>query len=167
MKIIKSILVISLIFALSAGMSAAQDKVSVTVACGAVGIEKELTDQAADMYMQEHPNVEVKVLDTPDLATDRLGLYLQFFEAKSAEVDVYQIDVIWPGDLAEHLVDLYQYEGFKEAGLDHETIKKLCLCSVGSINASLQKLGAYGGISINKYRSDSDDYCIEEFKKKK
>ena len=60
-----------------------------------------------------------------------------------------------------------EYDGFKEAGLDHETIKKLCLCSVGSINASLQKLGGNGGLSINKYRSDSDDYCIEEFKKKK
>lgn len=60
-----------------------------------------------------------------------------------------------------------EYEGYKEAGLDHETIKKLCLCSVGSIDASLQKLGANGGISINKYRSDSDEYCIEEFKKKK
>ena len=59
-----------------------------------------------------------------------------------------------------------EYEGFKEAGLDHETINKLCLCSVGSINASLQKLGANGGLSINKYRLDSDDYCIEEFKKK-
>ena len=41
MKVIKSIIVMSLIFVLSAGMSAAQDKVSVTVACGAVGIEKE------------------------------------------------------------------------------------------------------------------------------
>jgi trehalose/maltose transport system substrate-binding protein len=40
---------------------------------------------------------------------DRLGLYLQFFEAQSSEVDVYQIDVIWPGDLAEHFVDLYEY----------------------------------------------------------
>jgi hypothetical protein len=60
-----------------------------------------------------------------------------------------------------------EYEGYKEAGLDHETIKKLCLRSVESIDASLQKLGANGGISINKYRSDSDDYCIEEFKKKK
>ena len=59
-----------------------------------------------------------------------------------------------------------EYEGFKEAGLDHETIKKLCLRSIGSIDASLQKLGANGGISINKYRSNNDDYCIEEFKKK-
>ena len=54
-----------------------------------------------------------------------------------------------------------EYDGFEEAGLDHETIKKLCVCSVGSIDASLQKLGANGGMSINKYRSDSDDYCIE------
>ena len=60
-----------------------------------------------------------------------------------------------------------EYEGLKEAGLDHETIKKICQCSVGSVNASLQKLDANGGMSINKYRSDSDDYCIEEFKKKK
>jgi hypothetical protein len=60
-----------------------------------------------------------------------------------------------------------EYEGYKEAGLDHETISKICLCSVGSANASLQKLGGNGGISINKYRSDSDDFCIEEFKKEK
>ena len=46
---------------------------------------------------------------SPDLATDRLGLYLQFFEARSPDLDVYMIDVIWPGDLAEHFVDLYDY----------------------------------------------------------
>lgn len=88
---------------------ASSEKVVITVAGGAVGQELELTKKAAEMYMQEHPNVEVKVLDTPDLAQDRLGLYLQFLEAKSSEVDVYQIDVIWPGDLAEHFVDLYEY----------------------------------------------------------
>jgi hypothetical protein len=58
------------------------------------------------------------------------------------------------------------YEGFKEAGLDHEIIKKLCLSSVGSIDAMLQKLGGNGGLIINKYRSNNDDYCIHEFKKK-
>ena len=86
----------------------------ITVAAGAVGIELELAKEAAAKYMEMHPDVNVEILETPDLATDRLGLYLQFFEAKSSEVDVYQIDTIWPGDLAVHLVDLYQYEGSKE-----------------------------------------------------
>lgn len=85
------------------------ERIVVTVAAGAVGQELELTEAAAQMYMDMNENVEVRVLDTPDLAQDRLGLYLQFFEARSSEVDVYQIDVIWPGDLAEHFVDLYDY----------------------------------------------------------
>lgn len=92
------------------------DKITITVAAGAVGQELELTQAAAQRYMDANPNVEVKVLVTPDLATDRLGVYLQFFQAQSPEVDVYQIDVIWPGDLAEHLVDLNEYGAQAVAG---------------------------------------------------
>jgi trehalose/maltose transport system substrate-binding protein len=97
---------LALIAALALGMAYAQ---TVTVAAGAVGQELELTRDAAERYMAENPGVTVNVLDTPDGAGARMGLYLQFFEAQSAEVDVYQIDVIWPGDLAEHFVDLYEY----------------------------------------------------------
>ncbi len=118
MKVIKSLLVLSVIFALCAGLSVAQDKVVITIASGTVGIEKELLDSAAELYMKDHPNVEVKALETPELATDRYGLYLQFFEAKSSEVDVYQIDVIWPGDLAEHLIDLNEY-GAADVAKEH------------------------------------------------
>jgi trehalose/maltose transport system substrate-binding protein len=88
---------------------ASGDQVTITVAAGSVGQELELTQQAAQRYMDMHPNVTVRVLDTPDMVQDRLGLYLQFFEAQSSEVDVYQVDVIWPGDLQEHFVDLYEY----------------------------------------------------------
>jgi len=94
------------------------EKIVITVAAGAVGQELELTQAAAKRYMEQNPNTEVKVLTTPDLATDRLGLYLQFFQAKSSDVDVYQIDVIWPGDLAEHLVDLNEY-GAKDVAGQH------------------------------------------------
>ncbi len=66
----------------------------------------------------EEYNVTVEVVAGPQSATDRAQQYLQYFEAKSAEVDIFQIDVIWPGDMAENLVDLYQYEGFKEAAAD-------------------------------------------------
>lgn len=124
MKVVKSLFVASLVVMmcvvapLSSSADSHGEKIVVTVASGTVGLEKELIDEAAALYMKEHPNVEVKALETPELATDRLGLYLQFFEAKSPEVDVYQIDVIWPGDLGEHLIDLYEY-GAKEVADEH------------------------------------------------
>ncbi len=94
------------------------EEIVITVAAGAVGQEFELTEKAAEMYSERNEGVRVEVLDTPDLADDRLGLYLQFFEAQSSEVDIYQIDVIWPGDLAEHFVDLYEY-GAEDVVGDH------------------------------------------------
>jgi trehalose/maltose transport system substrate-binding protein len=118
MRIFKTLLVLSVIFALSVGISSAQDKITITIASGTVGIEKELMDEAIALYMEAHPDVELKALQTPDLATDRLGLYLQFFEAKSSDLDVYMIDVIWPGDLAEHLIDLNEY-GAAEIAKEH------------------------------------------------
>lgn len=85
--------------------------ITLTLAAGAVGQELELAKQAAAEYTKMNPDVTIEVLETPDLTTDRLGLYLQYFEAQSDAVDIYQIDVIWPGDIAEHLLDLNQYGG--------------------------------------------------------
>lgn len=96
----------------------------VTVAAGAVGQELELTRKSAERYMELHPDVTVKVLDTPDMVQDRLGLYLQFLEAKSPEVDVYQVDVIWPGDLAQHFIDLYEYNAGKVVSMHFPAIVK-------------------------------------------
>ncbi len=101
-------LLFSILLAVGLVWSAASAQ-TITVAAGAVGQELELVQAAAQRYMDANPGVTINVLDTPDLADDRMGLYLQFFEAQSSEVDVYQIDVIWPGDLAVHFVDLYQY----------------------------------------------------------
>ncbi len=83
--------------------------VVVTVAAGAVGTELALVQAAAQRYMDANPGVTVAVLDTPDLADDRLGFYLGVLEAASSEVDVFQIDVTWAGDLAGHFVDLAEY----------------------------------------------------------
>ncbi|HMA59495.1 MAG TPA: ABC transporter substrate-binding protein [Halanaerobiales bacterium] len=111
------LLVLGLLFTMSFN-ALAQDDVELTIAGGSVGIELELTKKAARMFEEKHPGVTVNVLSTPDLANDRLGLYLQFFEAESPKVDVYQIDVIWPGDLAQHFLDLYEY-GAEDVVDDH------------------------------------------------
>jgi trehalose/maltose transport system substrate-binding protein len=86
-----------------------EDEANIVVAAGAVGIELDLAREAAAEFMTYCPNITVDVLETPDMVQDRLGLYLQLFEAQSADVDVFQIDVIWPGDLAEHFIDLGAY----------------------------------------------------------
>src|SRR5690606_687533 len=116
-KCMRKLLAILITAALVGSTAIAQT--TITVAAGAVGQELELARAAADRYMELHPDVTVTVLETPDLADSRLGVYLQLFEAQSSDVDVYQIDVIWPGDLAEHFVDLYEYPGFTEAAAEH------------------------------------------------
>jgi len=102
-------------FAVPAAMAQTPEpQITLRLLSGAVGQELELTKAQAARYMAANPNIKVEVFDTPDAVQDRLGVYLQYFETKSTEADLYQIDVIWPGDLAEHLVDLYQYPGAKE-----------------------------------------------------
>lgn len=48
----------------------------------------------------------VETVSTPNSPTEQLALYQQMLAAKSADVDIYQIDVVWAGTLAPHLVDL-------------------------------------------------------------
>jgi len=79
------------------------------------GAEFEFRRQQAERWNAANPDIQVRLIEGPVSATDRIGLYLQAFQAQSADIDIMQIDVIWPGDLAEHLIDFYEYEGVAEA----------------------------------------------------
>lgn len=119
----RAILVLLLVF----GLAYAQQNVTIVHMTGNRADDVDFVRSEAAAFMAENPhtiggeeyNVTIEVLAGPESATDRLGLYLQFFQAQSSEVDVFDIDVIWPGDLAEHLVDLYQFEGVREAAAEH------------------------------------------------
>lgn len=79
------------------------------VAAGAVGLDLEVLNAKLADYMALCPNVRASALESPDLVTDRRGLYIQFLGARSAAVDIYAIDVTWPAIMAEHMIDLYEY----------------------------------------------------------
>ena len=110
-------LVLVMVFSISV-FAFAEKEVTIKLITGAVGQEYEIAREIASRYMKENPNVTIEVFDSPDAVQDRLAVYLQYLNAKSSEVDIYQIDVIWPGDLAEHLVDLNKY-GLQDAAKDH------------------------------------------------
>ena len=78
---------------------------SLAISCGAVGLELKICQEGVAAWSARTGN-EVKVITTPNSATERLALYQQLLAAKSPDIDVFQIDVIWPGILANHFVDL-------------------------------------------------------------
>lgn len=96
--------------------TAEQPKAGVTVAisCGAVGQELELCKKAAEEWATKTGN-KVNVISTPNSTTDRLALYQQILGAGASDIDVFQIDVIWPGILGNHFIDLKPYSKGAEA----------------------------------------------------
>jgi trehalose/maltose transport system substrate-binding protein len=87
---------------------------TVSISCGAVGLELQLCQEGAQAWAEATGN-QVNVISTPNSATERLALYQQILAANSSDIDVFQIDVIWPGILASHFIDLSEH-------FDQETI---------------------------------------------
>jgi trehalose/maltose transport system substrate-binding protein len=83
----------------------AQAQVTLALSCGAVGIEARLCREGAEAWARETGN-HVAMISTPAGSTERLALYQQLLAARSGDIDVLQIDVVWPGILAAHLLDL-------------------------------------------------------------
>lgn len=82
---------------------------NLVVAAGAVGVELEFLNTMLAQYMALCPNVTASAFESPDLVNDRLGLYIQFLGSRSPAVDIYNIDVIWPAIMAEHMINYYDY----------------------------------------------------------
>ncbi|ACO46381.1 ABC transporter substrate-binding protein [Deinococcus deserti] len=99
----KAIAILGLTTALAGASQAGA--VTVTLACGTVGQELQLCKEGAARWAKKTGNT-VKIFESPNLTNDRLGLYQQQLAAKSSDIDVYQLDVIWPGLLSQHFVDL-------------------------------------------------------------
>ena len=78
---------------------------TISISCGAVGIEFEICREGAESWARETGN-EVRLVSTPNATNERLALYQQLLAARSGDIDVFQIDVIWPGILGNHFVDL-------------------------------------------------------------
>lgn len=93
---------------------------TISVAGGSVGGELQQLESAAAVFMENCPNVTIEILQMPDSATERLNIYLQTWEAQSADIDVFQVDVIWPAIIAPHVVDMNEYLSEEEIGLYFE-----------------------------------------------
>ncbi len=79
----------------------------ISISCSALGKEYEICKEGVDAWAKKTGHT-VKIVSTPNSATERLALYQQILAARAGDIDVFQIDVVWPGTLASHLTDLTQ-----------------------------------------------------------
>jgi trehalose/maltose transport system substrate-binding protein len=102
-------------------MVRAQSDVTLTIACGAVGQELELC-KANTAAFTAKTGIKVNVFEGPALTNDRQAFYQQQLAAESADIDVYQIDVIYPGVLANYMIDLKPYISADELKVQNQGI---------------------------------------------
>jgi multiple sugar transport system substrate-binding protein len=71
-----------------------------TFAGSAVGKEGETIRLQLDRFKAMHPGIRVEVRPTPDAANHRHQLYVQWLNARAADPDVLQLDVVWTPEFA-------------------------------------------------------------------
>ncbi len=134
-----------------------EEEATVVLSTGSVGIEVELAQRAADEFMAACPNITIEVRPLPESATDILGYFLQQFEAQSPEIDVFQFDVIWPGILAEHMINMYDYIS-PEALADYFP----AIVANNTVDGSLTGIPYFNDAPMLYYRADLlEEYGVE------
>jgi len=85
------------------------EEVTITYVGDPVGTAVDAEKNSIARFQELCPNITVNRLDSDAIVQNLLASYLTSFEAQSADLDVIRVDVIWPGLLAEHLLDMKEY----------------------------------------------------------
>jgi ABC-type glycerol-3-phosphate transport system substrate-binding protein len=72
----------------------------ITISGSALGKEGEVLRRQLTRFMRANPSIQVEVQETPDDATQRHQLYVQWLNAHVGSPDVLQLDVIWTAEFA-------------------------------------------------------------------
>ncbi|MGH9653388.1 MAG: extracellular solute-binding protein, partial [Bryobacteraceae bacterium] len=96
----------------------------------------------------QQTGIAVQVIPTLESATDRLAQYRELLKEQSSTPDVLVLDVIWPGMLADDLVDLKPYLGNEMEVYFPELVKD------GTVDGRLVAVPFVRDVGLLYYRSD-------------
>ena len=99
---------------LALGAASGVQAATITIACGSNAADLEFCGKYAEEWGTKNGHT-VKLYTPPASTTDNLALMRQQFAAKSSDLDVLLVDVVWPGVIKDHLVDLKKYSKGAEA----------------------------------------------------
>ena len=109
--------------------------------------QRRLIEQLAEFTRQS--GIRVEILPAPEAAVEQLATFRTLLEGEGNVPDVYRIDVIWPGILADNLLDLKPYVPAEEIKLHFPE-----LVSNGTVNGRLVSLPNSLNAGVLFYRLD-------------
>jgi len=89
--------------------------VEVVIACGSQGDDQSACQAGAEAWAKSTGNA-VRLVAVPTDSSQQLTQYQQLFAARSSDVDVFRLDIVWPGMVAGHMVDLRPHVTGEELG---------------------------------------------------
>jgi trehalose/maltose transport system substrate-binding protein len=119
----------------------------ITVACGPSGTDVSYCFKYAQEWAKKTGHT-VRNFSPPSSVPDKLALYRQLFAAKSSDIDVMQIDLVWPGLLKDHLLDLSTYTR------GEENLHFKSLIEGNTVNGKLVALPWYTDAGVFYFRKD-------------
>ncbi len=114
---------------------------TLTAACASVGVELAACKKHTAQWAAKTGHT-VKIFTLPNSSTDMLALFRQMFAARSSDLDVLIVDVVWPGLFKAHLLDLRPYTHGAEkdhfpAIVANNTVDGRLLAMPGFVDAGL------------------------------
>src|SRR3984893_357093 len=122
--------------------------VSVRCAGDSSGTGGALIKALCDEWSQKTGN-KVEIISRPQDASATLQQYQQYWAAKSGDVDVYQIDVIWQSIAGPHAVDLKKY--FKPDEISQHFPR---IIENNTVNGKLVSVPWFTDAGVLYYRTD-------------
>ncbi|HLZ30906.1 MAG TPA: ABC transporter substrate-binding protein [Chloroflexota bacterium] len=112
-----------------------------------VGPAGELEKTMTDQFVKD-TGIQVAFTQRPQDSTESLALFQRFFQGQSADIDAMSIDVVWPGILAQHLVDLNQ------AASDDAKLHYPGIIANNTVGGKLVAMPYFSDFGMLYYRTD-------------
>jgi trehalose/maltose transport system substrate-binding protein len=135
--------------------AAPKEAVEVAVSCGSVGKEFETCKEGVEAWEKKSGN-KVKLVSSPTSSSEKLAVAQQLLGAGASDVDVFSVDVVWPGILGSFFLDLKQYS--KGAENDHFP----ALVANNTIDGKLVAMPWFVDAGLLYYRKDLLDKYSEK-----
>lgn len=118
------------------------------VACNSVGIELQLCTEEVARWSKK-TGYPASVVSMPSSTSERLALYQQFLSAHNSAIDIFELDVVWPGILKTHLLPLNDRVPQEEVAQHFPAV-----IANNTVDGQLLAMPLYTDVGIFYYRKD-------------